>query len=205
MQCNPDSTEMTVPSYTVRGAIGNKHSRSQPVCTEQFYLKTRLTDSCYLAPFPFCFIVCQPTWSSQSSFRINSLQYPHSSCKIIHKANKGMIIQTELVAMRPHYLDNNTTPLYISAIFYTTELVYALFGLNWVIIDNLVWSLFELGMRSFVFLPRGCFLGPTSSLVTDPVHNNCSSGYAIIAGLISQLIKIQHIFKGCLAEYDLNC
>lgn len=60
-------------------------------------------DFYYLAQFPFCFIVRQPTRSSQSSFRINSLQYPLSGCKIIHKANKGTIIQTELVAMLPHY------------------------------------------------------------------------------------------------------
>jgi len=53
-------------------------------------------------------------------------------------------------------------------------------------------------MRPFFFLPKGYFLGPISSLVADSVRNNHSSGYAIITGLISQLIKIQHIFKGSL-------
>lgn len=49
-----------------------------------------------------------------------------------------MIIQTELVAMLLHYLDNNTSNFYISAVSYTKELTYALFGLDQVIIDNLV-------------------------------------------------------------------
>lgn len=114
-----------------------------------------------------------------------------------------MIVQTELVAMRPHYWDNNTSNFYISAVSYTTELNYALFGLNQVILGNLVWSLFKLGMRTFLF-PRGYFLGPIFSLVTDPIHDNCSSGYAVIAGWISQLIKIQRIFKGSLVEHDLS-
>lgn len=124
---------------------------SMLTCVHGTFLTQSLFDSgfYYLAQFPFCFVVCQPTRSFHFSLRINSLLYPLSRGTIIHKANKGMIAQTELVAMQPHYWDNNTSNIYISAVSYTTELNYALFGLNQVILGNLVWSLFKLGMRTF--------------------------------------------------------
>lgn len=50
------------------------------------------------------------------------VQYPLSSCEIIHKANRGVIIQTELIVLLLHYLDNNTSHFCISAISYTKNI-----------------------------------------------------------------------------------
>lgn len=145
-QCNPKTTTLMVSSYTIMVSASNKHSRSQLVCTEHFQLKAYL---------PLIFLnTVSILFYSMSAYKnpqaLNPLsgqilsyvvQYLLSSCKIIHKAYRGVIIQTELVPVLLHYLDNNTSHFYISAVSHTKNIL-ALLGLDQVIIDNLVYRLF---------------------------------------------------------------